>query len=161
MPQVSAEVLVPLSVERAFAVSQTQGAVRLRWDPFIRSQQLLDGATAPARGVRTATRSRLGPRMVSEYVAYHPPVSVGMRMTEGPWFFAKFGGGWRFVADGDGTRAIWHYTFTVRPRWLRPVADPIGRRLLGAEIRRRIAGYAAGCSDPVVLAAADEILAGG
>lgn len=161
MPQVSAEVWVPLPPERAFAVSQTQGAVRLRWDPFIRSQWLLDGATAPARGVRTHTRSRLGPRMVSEYVAYHPPVSVGMKMVEGPWFFARFGGGWRFVAEGDGTRAIWHYTFTVRPRWLRHPADPIGRWLLGAEIRRRITGYATACTDPVVLAAADEILAGG
>lgn len=93
MPQVSAEVWVPVPVERAFAVSQTQGAVRLRWDPFIRSQQLLDGATTPGKGVRTGTRSRLGPRMISEYVAYHPPVSVGMKMVKGPWFFARFGGG--------------------------------------------------------------------
>ena len=37
MPQVSAEAWVPLPPERAVAVSQTQGAVRLRWDPVIRA----------------------------------------------------------------------------------------------------------------------------
>lgn len=146
-----------LPPEMAFAVSQTQGAIRLRWDPFIRSQRLLDGATTPARGVRTRTRSRLGPKMISEYVSYHPPVSVGMRMVRGPWFFSRFGGGWRFVADGDGTRVVWHYTFTIRPRWLRGFADPIGRWLLGVEIRRRIDGYAAGCRDQVVLDEAERI----
>ena len=31
----------------AFAVSQTQGEIRYRWDPFVRSQRLLDGAEVP------------------------------------------------------------------------------------------------------------------
>ena len=159
MPQVSAEVWVPLPVERAFGVSQTTGETRLRWDRFIRSQRFVGGATAPARGVRTLTHARVGPKMVSEYVSFHPPTSVGMKMVDGPWFFATFAGGWRFVPEGDGTRAIWRYTFSVRPPWLRPLADPIGRWLLGHEIRRRIAGYARGCADPAVLAAVDAVLA--
>jgi hypothetical protein len=37
---------------------------------------------------------------------------------------------------------------------LRPIADRIGMWVLGRDIRRRIAGYAEGCSDPVVVAAA-------
>lgn len=96
--------------------------------------------------------------MVSEYVSFHPPLSVGMRMVRGPWFFATFAGGWRFTPDGDGTRAVWRYTFAVQPRRLRFVADPVGRWLLGHEIRRRIAGYARGCADPVVVAAADAAI---
>ena len=160
MPQVSAQVWVPISPERAFAVSQTTGEVRLRWDPFIRSQRFLDGATEAGRGVRTLTHARVGPRMVSEYVSYRPPTSVGMTMVQGPWFFATFGGGWRFVPDADGCRAVWKYTYTVRPGWLRPVGEPVGQWLLGREIRRRIAAFAAGCSDPVVLAAADATLPG-
>ena len=158
MPQVSAETWVPVTPERAFAVSQTTGEVRLRWDPFISSQRFLDGATTPAKGVRTLTHARLGPRMVSEYVSYRPPTSVGMTMVDGPWFFAGFGGGWRFVPEGDGCRAVWKYTYAVRPAWLRPVAEPIGQWLLGREIRRRIAAFATGCEDPVVLSAADEAL---
>jgi len=156
MPQVSAEAWVPVTPDRAFAVSQTTGEVRLRWDPFISSQRFLGGATRPGKGVRTLTHARLGPRMVSEYVSYRPPTSVGMTMVSGPWFFASFGGGWRFTADGEGCRAVWKYTYSVRPRWLRPVAEPIGQWLLGREIRRRIAAFAAGCQDPVVLEAADR-----
>lgn len=152
---------MPLSPERAFAVSQTTGEVRLRWDPFIRSQRFVDGATAPGKGVRTLTHARLGPRMVSEYVSYRPPTSVGMTMVEGPWFFRSFGGGWRFVPEGDGCRAVWKYTFTTRPAAIRLVAEPVGRWLLGREIRRRIAAFARGCADPVVLAAADQAMKAG
>jgi hypothetical protein len=156
VPQVTAEAWVPVSPETAFAVSQTTGEVRLRWDPFIRRQRLID-AERPGKGVRTLTHARVGPRMVSEYVSYRPPTSVGMTMVSGPWFFASFGGGWRFVPasrDGvPGTTAVWKYTYSVRPRWLRFVAEPVGQWLLGREIRARIAAYARACEDPTVLGA--------
>jgi hypothetical protein len=130
--------------------------VRLAWDPFIRRQHLID-ADRPAKGVRTFTKARLGPTMVSEYVSYRPPTSVGMTMVDGPWFFGSFGGGWRFVAeerDGiAGTRATWKYSYSVRPGWLRFVGEPIGQWLLGREIEQRIAAFARACSDPDVLAA--------
>ncbi|QYJ03213.1 SRPBCC family protein [Nocardioides panacisoli] len=157
MPRVVAEAWVPVAPEVAFAVSQTTGEVRLRWDPFVRAQHLVD-AEVPAKGVRTVTRARLGPRMVSQYASYRPPTSVGMTMVEGPWFFDSFGGGWRFTPeDRDGvagTRAVWKYTYAIRPGWLRPVAEPIGQWLLGREIRTRIAAWARACEDPVVLRAA-------
>ncbi|WP_110180940.1 SRPBCC family protein [Nocardioides solisilvae] len=164
MPQVTAEVWVPVPPETAFAVSQTTGELRLRWDPFIREQHLIE-ATEPAKGVRTHTRARVGPRMVSEYVSYRPPTSVGMTMVSGPWFFAAFGGGWRFVweagegPDGktvEGTKAVWKYTYSVKPAWLRRVAEPIGQWLLGREIRARIDAWARACEDPVVLAAVQD-----
>lgn len=158
MPQVTAETWVPVPPATAFAVSQTTGEVRLRWDPFIRSQRLLD-AERPDAGVHTFTRARLGPSMVSRYVSYRPPTSVGMTMERGPWFFASFGGGWRFTPeerDGvAGTKAVWKYTWSTKPAWLSPVADRIGRVVLGREIRQRIAAWAAACEDPVVLAAVE------
>ncbi|WP_412538452.1 SRPBCC family protein [Longispora sp. K20-0274] len=162
MPVVEATVVVPVPPELAFAVSQTTAPVRYRWDRFIRRQYFLDAATTPARGVRTFTRSRLGASMVSEYVSYHPPSHVGMKMVRGPWFFEVFAGGWRFApAELPGhTVATWRYNFRCRPGWLRPVAERIGVWLLGREIRRRIAGYARGCADPVVLAAASRTLPG-
>ncbi len=159
MPQVTADAWVPVSPEVAFAVSQTTGEVRLRWDPLIRQQHLID-ADRPARGVRTLTRARVGPRMVSEYVSYRPPTSVGMTMVTGPWFFASFGGGWRFTPESRegvaGTRAVWKYTYTVRPSWLRRLAEPLGQVILGREIRARINAFSRACQDPAVLAAARE-----
>lgn len=158
MPQVVAECWVPVEPDVAFAVSQTTGALRLRWDPFIRHQYLV-GAERPDKGVRTVTRSRLGPRMLSEYVSYRPPTSVGMTMVKGPWFFATFGGGWRFSAEShgavSGTRAVWKYTYTIRPRLLRPLAELIGQWLLGREISQRIDAFSRACANPVMLEAID------
>jgi hypothetical protein len=155
VPQVTASTWVPVVPDVAFAVSQTTGKVRLRWDPFIRHQHLI-GADVPGKGVRTLTKARVGPKMISEYASYRPPTSVGMTMVKGPWFFASFGGGWRFkpeTRDGvAGTQAVWKYTYSIRPSWLRFVAEPIGQWLLSREIRARIAAYAKACEDPVVLA---------
>ena len=111
MPVVEATVVVPVVPEVAFAVSQTTGEVRYRWDPFVRRQYLLDGATRPGKGVRTFTRSRHGLTMVSEYVSYAPPTTVGMKMVRGPWFLEMMAGGWRFApAEEPGhTRATWRY----------------------------------------------------
>lgn len=157
VPVVESRVTVPVPVEVAFAVSQTTGEVRLRWDPFIRHQRFLDGAATPEKGVRTLTVHRLGFRMVSEYVSYAPPRNVGMKMVQGSWFFERLGGGWRFAPAAEepgSTVATWRYNFACRPRWLAPVAERIGSLVLQRDIDRRIAGFARGCTDPVVVAAA-------
>jgi len=156
MPRVESSVVVPLDIDLAFAVSQTTGEVRYRWDPFVTTQKLLDGAVVPAKGVRTETRSRHRLRMVSQYTSFRPPTQAGMKMVEGPWFFANFAGGWSFREVADGTEATWRYTFSVRPKFLAPIADRIGIWLLGRDIDQRIAGYAKGCMDPVVLEAAGK-----
>lgn len=161
VPVVESRCVVPVPVEVAFAVSQTQGEVRKRWDPFIRRQHLID-AERPAKGVRTFTVQRFGLRMESEYVSYNPPSNVGMKMTRGSWFFERMGGGWRFSAvegDASSTLAVWRYNFTCRPRWLAPIAERVGAVLLQRDIDRRIAGFARGCVDPVVLAEAERIRA--
>lgn len=152
MPNVTSTVIVPVDPATAFAVAQTTGEVRLRWDPFIRRQYFLGGATDPAVGVQTYTRHRWGLGMVSEYVSYAPPTNVGMKMVRGPWFFSQLAGGWRFAPTDGGTKATWKYSFHCRPTWLAPLAEAIGRRLLQRDIDRRIAGFARGCRDEVVLA---------
>jgi hypothetical protein len=157
VPRIEASVVVELTPLDAFAVSQTYGEVRYRWDTFVREQHLQDGAVAAAKGVRTWTRSRHGLVMVSEYVTFSPPSHVGMRMVTGPWFFSSFSGGWNFSALDDGTtNAVWRYNFTCRPAWLRRIADPIGRWLLGRDIRKRIAAFGRACADPELVAIVRE-----
>lgn len=153
MPRVESSVEVDLPVATAFRLSQTYGELRYRWDPFVREQHLLDGATRAGRGVRTATTSRHRLRMVSEYVSFKPPHQVGMKMVEGPWFFEQFSGGWSFQDLGaDRTRATWRYTFRCRPALVRPVAERIGTWFLGRDIDRRLAAFARACADPSILA---------
>ena len=162
---VESTAIVPVRVEVAFAVSQTTGEIRKRWDPFIRRQYFLGGAILPGKGVQTVTVHRLGFEMVSEYVSYHPPTNVGMKMVRGSWFFERMAGGWRFephlASDGQhGTLATWRYNFACRPKWLAPIAERIGAVILQRDIDRRIAGFARGCSDPVVLAAVASAASG-
>ena len=163
MPRIESSVVVPVSPEIAFAVSQTTGEIRYRWDPFVASQRYLHGATQAAKGVQTETLSKHRLKMVSEYTSFRPPNQVGMKMVTGPPFFASFGGGWSFreaeshTAEQPATVATWRYTFSVKPPILTKIADPIGIKLLGFDIDKRIAGYAKGCVDPVVVAAATEL----
>jgi ribosome-associated toxin RatA of RatAB toxin-antitoxin module len=157
MPRIESTVVVSLDMDRAFRLSQTYGELRYRWDPFVREQRLLDGAETAAKGVQTWTRSRHRLVMVSEYVTYQPPRHVGMRMVKGPWFFKSFSGGWTFTnADRGRTVATWRYNFACRPRWLRPIAHRIGRRVLGRDIRRRLDAFARACADPAIVSALDE-----
>ncbi len=154
MPTIDAETTVPVEPSVAFAISQTHGGLRLRWDRFIRAERLLDGAAEQGRGVRTWTRHRWGMTMVSECVAFNPPSNTGMRMVRGPWFLERFAGGWQFrPAEGGSTRVVWRYSFACRPRWLAPLAERIGTIVLRREIRARVRGFADGCADPVLLAA--------
>jgi len=93
--------------------------------------------------------------MISTYTSYRPPNQVGMKMVDGPRFFEAFGGGWSFTAvDECTTDAVWRYTFTVRPRWLSAVADPIGRWLLGRDIEARLKAFAGACTDSDLVTAA-------
>jgi len=69
MPVIESRCVVPVDARTAFAVSQTTGEIRKRWDPFIRRQYFVDGATAPGKGVLTYTVQRFGFRMESEYVS--------------------------------------------------------------------------------------------
>lgn len=157
MPRVESTVTIDAPIDQVFALSQSQGELRYRWDPFVRSQELLDGAEVPAKGVRTLTRSRHGLRMVSEYQSFRPPSQVGMKMVEGPWFFDNFAGGWSFKADGDErTTATWRYVFSCRPSWLQPIAHRIGTWYLGRDIDRRLASFAAAFDDPEVRATLDH-----
>ena len=158
MPVVESSVVVPVEPALAFAVSQTSGAVRKRWDTFIREQYYLDGATQAGKEVRTVTVSKRGAHMTSEYVSFNPPTNVGMRVLDGPWFFEKLGGGWRFTPHEGGTLAVWKYNFTCRPAIIRWPAERIGSWLTKRDIDRRIAGFARGCEDPVVLEAAGLLM---
>jgi hypothetical protein len=46
VPRVESTVVVPLTPERAFALSQTYGELRYRWDPFVREQDIVAAISA-------------------------------------------------------------------------------------------------------------------
>ena len=137
----------------------SQLEVRYAWDPFVIEQRLLHGATVPARGVQSKTTSKHRLTMISEYTRFNPPTQVGMKVVEGPPFFATFGGGWSFKAvDENNCIATWRYTFSIKPKWLAPIADPIGTFILGKDIQSRLEHFAQGCLNPELIARARQQL---
>lgn len=161
MPRIEASTKIAVPIEDAFALSQSMGEVRFSWDPFVKEQYLLNGATRPDKGVQTFTKSKHGLTMVTEYTSYKPPTQVGMKLVKGPPFFASFGGGWSFLSiDDNNTQATWRYTFKIKPAFLAPVADRMGEMLLGRDIEARLQRFADGCLDSDLVARAKEQLSG-
>jgi ribosome-associated toxin RatA of RatAB toxin-antitoxin module len=113
---------------------------RLAWDPFLKEARLLGGASRAAVGVRAWCVARSGLGMETEYVSLSPPAVAAVKMTRGPWFLASFAGSWRFdeVAPGR-TRVAFAYHLAARPRWLRPLLDPILTAVFARDTRRRLA----------------------
>lgn len=148
MPRIESSITINVSADDAFALSMSQLEVRYAWDPFVREQRLLGGATRPERGVQSLTKSRHYLSMVSEFTSFRRPTQVGMKLVKGPPFFATFGGGWSFKpVDETTTLATWRYTFSIKPKWLAPLGDRIGTLVLGRDIDKRLAHFAKGCAD--------------
>lgn len=152
MPRVESEVIVDIDLETAFALSQTYGEIRYMWDPFVKEQHLLDGATNAGKGVKTSTTSKHGLTMISEYVTYNPPTHVGMRMIEGPKFFKSFSGGWTFSKVSENkTKAVWRYNFVCSPKWMQSIMNPIGMRILQKDIDARLSAFEKACTNAEIL----------
>jgi hypothetical protein len=129
------------SVEEAFDLSMSHER-RFDWDPFLKAQRFLGGATAPGVGVRTWSKDRRGLVMVTEYLTFQRPHRVGMKMIKGPPVFRTFSGSWRFQPrDGGGCDVAFRYSFTCRPRLCATRMERIGRWYLGRDIRRRVDAF--------------------
>ena len=88
MPQVTAQAWVGVPPATAFAVSQTTGELRLRWDPFIRHQHLIDAD----HGTWSSVGERFAGLVQREIIArtdvvdlrWHPKTWDLLRMTRMP-----------------------------------------------------------------------------
>lgn len=112
---------------------------RLEWDPFLKSAELLEGATEVGVGMRARCVSRSGWVMITEYVSANPPRSTAVKMTSGPWFLDRFAGSWRFEEiEPSRTRVTFRYSLAVRPGLLAWLLEPVVGRVFAAETRRRL-----------------------
>lgn len=150
MPTVEGSILIEAPAAGLFALSQDY-ALRRAWDPFVRDMRFLDGATASARGVRVWVRAWTGLTMVVEFTGYRPPSSVAMRMVRGPWFLDRFAGAWLFHARGERTEVTFRYSFTARPRWLRPMLEPLISRAFRRDVQGRLRGLKRGAEEARLL----------
>src|SRR5262249_22116318 len=118
-------VLIAASAEDLFALTQDY-ARRLEWDPFLKSAELVGGATAAGVVVRAWCVAGRGMGMETEYVSYTPPRVTAVRMTRGPWFLANFAGSWRFEPAGPRlTRVSFRYSLKAWPTLLSWLLAPV------------------------------------
>ena len=138
MPVVEREVRIDVPRSAVYALTQDY-YLRLEWDPFLRDLRFLDGATAPAPGVRVWVRARNGLQMQVEYVTVEPPARVAVRMVRGPFFFQNFAGTWLFEEAGAGcSRVVFRYGFRTRWPWLRPALDRLVAAVFARDIAARV-----------------------
>src|SRR6185295_10002453 len=140
MPVVEGQLAIGAPQEAVFDLAQDYDA-RLDWDPFLSRITFRDGATAAAVGVKVWVRAKNGLSMEVVYVTYDRPRSTAMKMIDGPRFFERFAGTWKFdrVADGR-TDVTFRYNFETRWRVLRPFLNPSISAVFGRDIRLRLRG---------------------
>lgn len=71
-----------------------------------------------------------------ERAVTHAP-HVTPRPAAPPWV-RPTGLGWRFRAEGEGTRVVLWATYAVRPAWARPLVHEVTQWFLAHQLRRRL-----------------------
>src|SRR3954465_10562953 len=140
MPVVEGQVAIGAPQESVFDLAQDYDA-RLDWDPFLSRIVFREGATVAAVGVKVWVRAKNGLSMEVVYVTYDRPRSTAMKMIDGPRFFERFAGTWKFERmAADRTLVTFRYNFETRWPSLRPVLNAGIRAVFGRDIRLRLQG---------------------
>jgi ribosome-associated toxin RatA of RatAB toxin-antitoxin module len=110
----SESIIIDENSEQVFDLTQDYSQ-RLVWDTFLIRADLMDGATAPDKGVKAYCVAKNGLGMVTEYVTFNRPKVTAIKMTKGPFMFKSFLGSWTFKAlDLSHTEVIFLYSFSFR-----------------------------------------------
>jgi ribosome-associated toxin RatA of RatAB toxin-antitoxin module len=138
MPVVEDSLTVHAPIRALYDLTQDY-YLRLEWDPFLKELRFLDGAAAPAPGVRVWVRAKNGLAMTVEYVTVQPPERVAVKLVKGPFFFESFGGAWLLRDEGGGrTTVTFRYGFKTRWPLLRPLLDRAISLVFTRDIRARV-----------------------
>lgn len=115
---------------------------RLEWDPFLREASLLNDAQVAGAGVSSrcvARRAVGGASMDTIYVTFSRPNVAAVSMTRGPWFLRSFAASIRHEPIEDDIVCVtYHYNFTVYPRFLAFLIEPVVQWVLRRETSRRL-----------------------
>ena len=140
MPVVEGSVVIAAPQGALFALSQDY-ALRRAWDPFTRDLKFLGGARSAGLGVHVWVRAWTGLTMEVEYVSFHPPHVVAMKMVRGPFFFERFAGTWLFRPHPtSGTEVTFRYNFETRWHFFRPLLDRVVELVFRRDVRARLRG---------------------
>jgi hypothetical protein len=115
---------------------------RLEWDTLLRAAYLTDGHTAAGKGVTSVCvgRRSLGSlTFKTVYVTFERPSRAAVKLLNAPPFFATWAASIQHQdLSAQESRITYTFHFTVRPRLLRPLLDPLVERLFRWETQKRL-----------------------
>ncbi len=137
--------VLPASCEKVFDTVHDYRH-RLEWDTLLRRAYTV-GDAAPNRDVVAVCTAKWwlgGYSFRTRYVSFDPPRVAAIKLESRPPFFASWAASIRHAPVGaDSSSATYTMTFTVRPRLLAPLLEPIARAMFRRETQRRLRALAA------------------
>lgn len=115
---------------------------RLEWDTLLRAAYLTDGHTAAGKGVSSVCvgRRSLGSlAFKTVYVTFERPSRAAVKLVNAPPFFAAWAATIQHQdLPAQQSRLTYTFHFTVKPRLLRPLLDPLMERIFRWETQQRL-----------------------
>lgn len=115
---------------------------RLEWDTLLSAAYLADGHTVAGKGVTSVCLGRrsLGSlAFKTVYVTFERPTRAAVKLVNTPAFFET----WAATIQHQNlsareSRLTYTFHFTVRPRLLQPLLDPLMTRIFRWETQKRL-----------------------
>ena len=148
MALIEHQLAIQAPIAWVYEVSQNY-SVRYDWDPFPDHIEVVSGNQEQLEiGNRVSIRSKLGMRMLVEFVQVKVPQRAAITMLKGPWFLDSFAGSWIFQElEPNQTQARFRYTLKIKPHWLRLMIEPIATYYFSTVVQRRLAGLKRFCEN--------------
>lgn len=141
MPTAEIREIIPASTETVFALIHDYRR-RLEWDTLLQEAYLEPEFNEAARGAISVCRGKTmlgGFAVRTEYVSFEKGKVAAVKLLNRPPFFDSFAASIRHIEiDDEHSEVIYKVNFDARPRWLRPVLNPLMRAVFVWETRQRL-----------------------
>ena len=133
--------IIPAPAEAVFELLHDYRR-RLEWDTLLQEAYLESEFSEAQRGAISVCRGKAilgGFALRTQYVSFERGKVAAVKMLNQPPFFDSFAASIRHLAiDANHSEVIYKVNFTARPRWLRPVLQPLMRIIFVWETRKRL-----------------------
>ncbi|HEY0428141.1 MAG TPA: SRPBCC family protein [Pyrinomonadaceae bacterium] len=141
MPTAEIREIIPAPAEAVFELLHDYGR-RLEWDTLLREAYLEPEFGEAARGAISVCRGKriLGGFAVrTVYVSFEKGKVAAVKMLNRPPFFDSFAASIRHLKIDDAhSEVIYKVNFSAKPKWLRPILNPLMRAVFVWETRKRL-----------------------
>ena len=141
MPTIEIKEIIPAPAEEVFALVHDYER-RLEWDTLLREAYLEPEFPAAQCGAISVCRGKLilgGFALRTQYISFEKGKVAAVKLLNQPPFFDSFAASIRHrIVGANQSEVIYKVNFNAKPRWLRPILQPIMRVVLEWETRKRL-----------------------